>query len=60
MVPVTVGKGRPKSSWQAEAEKDMVSAGLRRGDARDRGGWRQSMNGLSRYMAKPIPHIESS
>ena len=47
IVPGAVGKGRPRLSWQVEAEKDMVRAGLRRGDARDRGGWRQGVNGLS-------------
>ena len=42
-----VGKGRPKMSWQKEVEKDMVRAGLRRGDARDRGRWRRGLSWLS-------------
>ena len=47
VVPGVVGKGRPKMSWQVEVEKDMVRAGLRKGDARDRGRWRRCLNCLS-------------
>ena len=47
VVPGVVGKGRPKMSWQKEVEKDMVRAGLRKGDARDRGRWRRCLNCLS-------------
>ena len=52
MVPGEVGKGRPKMSWQEEEEKDMVRAGLRKGDARDRGQWRRGLNRLSSLAEK--------
>ena len=47
VVPGEVGKGRPKMSWQKEVEKDMFRAGLRKGDARDRGRWHRCLNCLS-------------
>ena len=55
VVPGKVGKGQPKLSWQEEVEKDMARAGLRRGDARDRGvaSWCEWVVILSREMLTP-------
>ena len=52
VVPGKVGKGRPKLSWQKETEKDMVRAGLRREDARDRGQWRRGLKRMSSLAEK--------